>query len=174
MKPSPRFAFALLILAGAARAQQPETIDTAMNSKFRAEGVDRSKIMWIEHFLTDVYGPRPIGSPNHVAAANWAVKTMSSWGMANAHLEPFTWRGIGWMPGRATGFITSPVKANVKFETLPWAPSTKGTVSGQVLYIMPPVAPTESELAAFLTEMAPKVRGGIVMTGAIPDAPVVI
>jgi hypothetical protein len=176
---------ALMFVAGAAAQQAPasaqmsadkpvERIDTAMIDKIKAEGMDHSKLMWIEHYLTDVYGPRPIGSPNHVAAANWAVKTMTSWGMQNAHLEPFTWRGIGWMPGRATGFITSPVKANIKFETLPWAPSTKGTVSGQVLHLLPPVAPTEAELSAYLAEMAPKVKGGIVMTGAIPDAPVII
>ena len=152
----------------------PEKIDDAMNAKIKSEGMERSKIMWIEHFLTDVYGPRPIGSPNHVAAANWAMKTMTSWGMKNVHLEPFTWRGIGWMQGRATGFITAPVKQNVKFETLPWAPSTKGTVSGQVLHLLPPVAPTEAEMIAFLADMAPKVKGGIVMTGAIPDAPVII
>jgi carboxypeptidase Q len=148
--------------------QATEKIDDAMNAKIKSEGMDKSKVMWIEHYLTDVYGPRPIGSPNHVAAANWAVKTLTSWGMKNAHLEPFTWKGIGWMPGRATGFITSPVKANVKFETIPWAPSTKGTVSGQVLYIVPPVAPTEAEMVAFLADIAPKVKGGIVMTGAIP------
>src|SRR3954463_4097287 len=146
MKPTPRFAFALLVLASAARAQQPEIIDSTMNAKFRAEGLDRSKIMWIEHNLTDVYGPRPIGSPNHVAAANWAVKTMNSWGMKNAHLEPFTWRGVGWLPGRATGFITSPVKANLKFEAVPWSPSTKGTVKGEVVSIVAPETPTEAEL----------------------------
>ena len=126
----------VVTLAASAPAQQPaETIDTAMNAKIRVEGIDHSKIMWIEHYLTDVYGPRPIGSPNHVAAANWAIKTMTSWGMANAHLEPFTWRGVGWLPGRATGFITSPVKANLKFEAVPWSPSTKGTVTGEVVSI---------------------------------------
>jgi hypothetical protein len=111
-------------LAAPALAQQPEPVDTAMNAKLRVEGIDHSKIMWIEHNLTDVYGPRPIGSPNHVAAANWALKTMTSWGMKNAHLEPFTWRGVGWLPGKATGFMTSPVKANLKFEANPWSPST--------------------------------------------------
>ncbi len=101
---SPRLAFLLLaVLSVPAVAQQAEHIDSAMNAKIRAEGLDRSKIMWIEHFLTDVYGPRPIGSPNHVAAANWAVKTMTSWGMKNAHLEPFTWRGVGWLPGTRRG-----------------------------------------------------------------------
>ena len=88
-----------------------ERIDADLNAKFRAEGMDRSKIMWIMHYLADVYGPRPTGSPNHVAAADWAIKTMTSWGMTNGHKEPFTWRGIGWLPGRASGFITSPVKA---------------------------------------------------------------
>jgi hypothetical protein len=149
-----------------------EPIDTDMIAKIRSEGMERSKIMWIEHYLTDVYGPRPIGSPNHVAAANWAIKTMASWGLANTHLEPFTWRGIGWLPKRASGFITSPVQANLKFEAVPWSPSTKGTVSGEVVSIVAPENPTEAELNAFLTGLAPKVKDGIVMVGAPPAAPV--
>ena len=127
----------VIALSTVVAAQQADQIDTAMNAKLRTEGLDHSKVMWIEHYLTDVYGPRPIGSPNHVAAANWAMKTMTSWGMKNAHLEPFTWRGVGWLPGKATGFITSPVKANLKFETVPWSPSTKGTVRGEVVSIVP-------------------------------------
>ncbi len=162
----------IIAIATTASAQQPETIDSAMNAKIRTEGIEHSKIMWIEHELTDVYGPRPIGSPNHVAAANWAVKTMTSWGMKNAHLEPFTWRGVGWLPGRASGFITSPVKANLKFEAVPWSPSTKGTVSGEVVSIVPPTTPTADELTAFLTPLARKVKGGIVMIGLPPDVPV--
>ncbi len=159
-------------LASLASAQQPEPIDTAMNSRIRAEGIDRSKIMWIEHNLTDVYGPRPIGSPNHLAAANWALRTMTSWGMKNAHLEPFTWRGVGWLPGRATGFIISPVAQNLKFEAQPWSPSTKGTVRGEVVSIVAPETPTEEELTAFLTPLASKVKGGIVMVGLPPNVPV--
>src|SRR4051812_33436276 len=42
----------------------PEKIDVDMNAKIRAEEMERSKVMWIEHYLTDVYGPRPTGSPN--------------------------------------------------------------------------------------------------------------
>jgi carboxypeptidase Q len=153
-------------------AQQPEAIDTAMNAKIRSEGLDHSKLMWIEHNLTDVYGPRPIGSPNHLAAAQWALKAMTSFGMKNAHLEPFTWRGVGWLPGRASGFITSPVHANLKFEAVPWSPSTKGTVKGEVVAIVAPESPTEDELANYLASMAHKVKGGIVMVGAPPEVPV--
>ncbi|HEY4101671.1 MAG TPA: M20/M25/M40 family metallo-hydrolase [Gemmatimonadales bacterium] len=153
-------------------AQGPEKIDTAMNAKIEAEGMQHSKIMWIEHYLTDVYGPRPIGSPNHVAAANWAVKTMTSFGMQNAHLEPFTWKGVGWMPGRMTGWVTSPVKFNVKFEAQPWSPSTRGPISGSIVALEAPVDPTPAELTAYLAKMAPRVKGGIVMVGPPADVPV--
>ena len=139
----PALAFGMVAAVAAAPQNPPaqtavnvpvEKIDTDMNAKIRTEGMEHSKIMWIEHILTDVYGPRPIGSPNHKAAADWAVKTMTSWGMKNAHLEPFTWRGVGWLPGRASGFITAPVKQNLKFESIPWTPSTNGTVSGEVVH----------------------------------------
>ncbi|HWT45627.1 MAG TPA: M28 family peptidase, partial [Vicinamibacterales bacterium] len=149
-----------------------EPIDTDTIQKIRTEGMERSKIMWIEHFLTDVYGPRPTGSPNHVAAANWAIKTMTGWGLKHAHLEPFTWRGVGWLPGQATGFIIAPVKANLKFEAVPWSPSTNGTVKGEVVSIVPPDAPTDEALTAFLTSVAGRVKGGIVMVGAPPPVPV--
>jgi carboxypeptidase Q len=151
---------------------EPEQIDEAMNAKIRTEGMEHSKIMWIEHYLADVYGPRPTGSPNQVAAANWAVKTMTSWGMQNAHLEPFTWHGIGWLPGRASGSITSPVVQNLKFESIPWSPSTNGTVKGEVVLIDPPENPTQVELTAYLTKLAPTVKGGIVMVGMPADVPV--
>jgi hypothetical protein len=163
---------AVLVVAAPLTAQNAEPIDAAMNARIRAEGLEHSKLMWIEHNLTDVYGPRPIGSPNHVAAANWAVKTMTSFGMKNAHLEPFTWRGVGWLPGRATGFITAPVHANIKFEAVPWSPSTRGTVKGNVVAIVAPETPTEEELTDYLASLAPRVKGGIVMVGAPPEIPV--
>jgi carboxypeptidase Q len=166
---------AALIAAGATelRGQQaPEPIDTAMIAKIRAEGMDHSRLLWIEHYLTDVYGPRPIGSPNHVAAAKWAVKTMTDFGMKNAHLEPFAWRGVGWMPGKASGYITSPVVSNLKFEAVPWSPSTKGTVRGNVVLLNPPETPTPQELDAYLASVATKVKGGIVMVGRPPEVPV--
>jgi len=150
----------------------PERIDEEMNAKLRTEGMDHSKIMWIEHYLADDFGPRPIGSPNHVAAANWAIKTMTSWGMVNAHLEPFTWRGVGWLPGKASGYMTAPVHANLKFEAVPWSPSTKGTVSGPVVSIVAPENPTEAELDAYLADLAPKVKDGIVMVGPAVPYPV--
>ena len=60
-----------------------------INDKIRKEEADNSQVMKTLHYLADVYGPRVTGSPNHKAAAEWAVKTMTSWGMQNGHLEPW-------------------------------------------------------------------------------------
>src|SRR5213080_4006498 len=35
---------------------------------------------------------RVTGTPNLKAADDWAVKTMTSWGLTNAHLEPWTFQ----------------------------------------------------------------------------------
>src|SRR5262245_62664267 len=65
-----------------------EHINTDLNARIRDEGMQRSQLMRTLHFLTDVYGPRLTGSPSLKAAGEWSVKTMESWGMKNAHLEP--------------------------------------------------------------------------------------
>ena len=52
-----------------------------MLSRIRKEAMERSQIMKTMHMFTDVYGPRLTGSPNHKAAAEWAVKQMTAWGL---------------------------------------------------------------------------------------------
>ena len=42
--------------------------------RIRREEATNSQIMKTMHMLTDVYGPRLTGSPNHKAAAEWAIK----------------------------------------------------------------------------------------------------
>src|SRR5687768_18588295 len=41
--------------------------DADILARIRKEGMDNSQIMRTMHYLTDVYGPRPTGSPNHQA-----------------------------------------------------------------------------------------------------------
>ena len=49
-----------------------------MLARIRTEAMERSQIMKTMHMFTDVYGPRLTGSPNHKAAAEWAVKQMTA------------------------------------------------------------------------------------------------
>src|SRR6266481_91390 len=76
-------------------AQTPA--DKDLLDRIRQEEKDNSQIMKTEHMLTDVYGPRLTGSPNHKHAAEWAVKQMASWGLSNAHLEPWDFGHVGWL-----------------------------------------------------------------------------
>src|ERR1035441_6525425 len=104
-----------------------EKVDEATTARIRSEEMEHSQIMRIEHMLTDRYGPRVTGTPNHEAAAKWAVAEMTKWGMKNGHLEAWDYGRAGWLNERASGFITAPVKQNLKFEVLGWTPSTSST-----------------------------------------------
>ncbi len=181
-------------------AQQAEKIDQDVNARIRKEGMDNSQIAKTMHYLTDVYGPRLTGSPNHENAAKWAVKQMESWGMKNGHLHPFDFGRVGtnetfvrqgWLNEKAAGHIVSPVKDNLVFEVLAWTPSTKGTVTGQVVHIIPPqgpvvetpagegggrggrggqggpqrLGPTQQELDQYLAGLTPRMKNAMVMVG---------
>jgi carboxypeptidase Q len=153
-----------------------------INSRIRKEGMENSKIMRTMHYLSDVHGPRLTGSPNHKAAAEWAAKEMTSWGFANAALEPWEFGHPGWVNDRASGFITAPVRDSLVFEVLAWTPGTDKTVSGNAFsLIIPrqPVAenstrlrnPTQEELTAYFNSVRAQVRGKVVLVGrpgAIP------
>jgi hypothetical protein len=137
------------LVVAAPAAQNTERIDQDINARIRKEGMDNSQIMKTMHYLTDVYGPRLTGSPNHENAAKWAVKQMESWGFRNGRLEPWDFSKIanstvvreGWLNEKATGHIISPVKDNLVFEVLAWTPSTKGTVTAQAINIVAPQGP---------------------------------
>src|ERR1700684_1805241 len=97
-----------------------EKVDLTTTAKIRSEEMEHSQIMYIEHELTDVYGPRVTGTPNHEAAAKWAVAEMTKWGMKNGHLEPWEFGHPGWLKESATANIVAPVHENLKFEVLAW------------------------------------------------------
>src|SRR5436190_19747067 len=69
-----------MTLATPALAQQAEKIDMASIGKIRDEGMNRSKVMEITSYLTDVYGARLTGSPATKAAGDWVIGQLKSWG----------------------------------------------------------------------------------------------
>src|SRR5262245_3537040 len=105
-------AFALLLSAVILNAQ--ETVDEASNATMRVEALEHSQIMRTVHVLTDRYGPRVTGTPNHEKAAKWAVSQMTEWGLKNGHLEPWNFGHPGWLNESASARIIAPINANVK------------------------------------------------------------
>ena len=142
-----------------------EVIDENVNWKIRREATGHSAILHTLHMLTDRYGPRLTGSPNHEAAAKWAVAELAEWGLQNAHLEPWNFGHPGWQNERAAGYLVEPVKDNLTFEVLAWTPSTQGAVTAGVVQLIPPVRPSREELTAWLDANRDKVRGKAVLMG---------
>src|SRR5262249_47050843 len=70
-----------------------EKVDLETVHRIKDEAFHDSKVMDHLFFLTDVGGPRLTNSPGQRAAADWAVKTLKSWGIDNAKLE--TWGRFG-------------------------------------------------------------------------------
>ena len=138
------FGLSLFLLGAlAAPAQAPSLAD--VYTQVRMEETNNSKIMWIIHEIADVYGPRVTGTPNLKAGDDWAVKTMTSWGLASAHLEPWTFQPPsaekpvpGWENFEVSAVAVSPFHGTLVCQPLAWTPSTKGTVTAQVVMITPP------------------------------------
>jgi carboxypeptidase Q len=146
--------------------------DKDLLDRIRKEEKDNSQIMKTMHMLTDVYGPRLTGSPNHKAAAEWAIKQMTSWGLSNGHLEPWDFGHVGWLNERLTAMIVAPVKDVLTCEVLSWTPSTRGTVTAKAYQLILPERPTQDQLTAFFEKEKVKVRGRIVMAGKHTVVPI--
>ena len=64
-----------------------QEIDSNSIEKIKDEGMNRSQVMEIASYLTDVHGPRLSGSPGIKAAGDWAVGRMKEWGLTGVALE---------------------------------------------------------------------------------------
>ena len=151
-------------------AQQPqEKIDYEAIYKIKDEGFARSQVMNIMSWLTDVYGPRLTNSPGFRKAGEWAVKEMSSWGLANVKLEPWTGPtgpfGRGWSNDKFYMQATTPGGSfPIIGMSQAWTPGTEGLVSGDAILA---VIDTPEDLAKFKGQL----KGKWVLSAAMRDVP---
>jgi carboxypeptidase Q len=173
-----------------------QSVDDSVNARIRKEEAEHSQILHTLHILTDRYGPRLTGSPNHEDAAKWAAHQMTEWGFRNAHLEPWDFGHPGWLNESAAGQMIAPTRSNLKFEVLAWTPSTNGPVTASAIELLPPqgpmppssdaagagrggrgrppvrLGPTKAEMTQWLEANKDKVRGKIVLLGKTVEIPV--
>jgi hypothetical protein len=140
----------LVLVALSVFARSPELSE--IYAAIRTEETNNSKIMWIIHEVADVYGPRVTGSPNLKAADDWAVKTLTSWGLVNAHLEPWTFQPpsaakpvTGWENMELEAEAVRPFHGQLTVKPVAWTPSTTGVVLARVVKLDPPgLAPVQA------------------------------
>lgn len=115
---------------------QREKIDTAMVSKIKDEGFNRSQVMNILGMLTDVHGPRLTNSPGYKKAATYAKSTLESWGLQNVYFD--TWDeefGRGWELKKFRLQNLEPVYFPVIAYPKAWTPGIKGAVEAEAVYL---------------------------------------
>ncbi len=151
--------FAVLVgLPLAADWPVTERIDLDAVYRIKEEGLQHSKVMEIESYLTDVYGPRLTNSPNIKEAADWAQKTMKDWGLTNVHLE--TWPfGRGWQNQRFVANAVTPRAYPLTAFPKAWTPGTHGPVTADAVMA---VITTDQDFDAYRG----KLRGKFVLTTA--------
>ncbi len=142
-----------------------DSIDSDVYWKIRREATERSQILRTLHMLTDRYGPRLTGSPNLRGAQDWVVQQATSWGLEDAHLEPWDFGHPGWLNERLAAHVVSPVKDALVVEALAWTPGTNGPLTAQTVLIELPARPTKERLATLLESVRDRVNGRIVMVG---------
>ncbi len=150
-----RSVLTVTLLAAPLAAQ--EKIDTAAITRIKNEERDRSQVMEIASWLTDVYGARLTGSPSAKAAGDWTVKKLNEWGMANAKLETWGPFGRGWSNDRLVAQVVSPRPFPIIAYAAAWTPGTTGSVKGEVVVMKADSAPD-------LDKYRGKLRGKIVFT----------
>jgi hypothetical protein len=146
---------AAFVAATVVHLRAQERVDMAMVARIRAEGTQRSKVLEVYNYITNVTGARPTGSRAHKQAADYVRGKLTEFGMANARLEPFNF-GRGWELEKFSLELTAPRYFPMTGYPQAWTPSTKGVLTGTPVYLGDK---TEAEITA----MGERLRGAIVL-----------
>ena len=157
----------IALLAALPLLAQSEKIDFDAIARIKAEGMQRSQVMELNSWLSDVYAPRVTGSPTYDKAAKWAMDKMREWGLVNVRTEGWTdQRGFdrGWTNDKFYMQAVSPERFPIPGTPTAWTPGTNGLVSGEVVLV---TGTTAEDLAPFKGRL----KGKWIMTQAAPDVP---
>jgi hypothetical protein len=100
-----RITILTLLFSAVVAAQAPSNRDVL--AKIRTEGLEHSQVAPVFEYLTINIGPRLTASPAHKRAAEWTRDRLTSYGLQNAHLEPWQF-GRGWTLEKLTVEMIEP------------------------------------------------------------------
>jgi carboxypeptidase Q len=123
----------LLMVSATAQEQAGDKVDLDILAQIKQEAVQNSQVMENLYHISEVYGPRVTNSPNHRAAAEWAMQQMKAWGLKNVHLEKFPF-GYGWQIKKFYGALETPSYAPLTGFPLAWTPGTNGPVTADAMW----------------------------------------
>ncbi|PZX59179.1 peptidase M28-like protein [Algoriphagus ratkowskyi] len=121
-----------LFLAGMTFAQ---VVELDAIEKIKKEGLENSHVEELAFQLVDKAGPRLSNSEGYERAVEYTLKQLTDWGLKNAAAEPWGEFGRGWEMEKSYVAMTKPYY--MPFIAIPkaWTESTKGEVSGKVVFL---------------------------------------
>jgi carboxypeptidase Q len=130
-----------------------DAADEKINKIIRKHGMEQGKVMETAFYLTDVYGPRLTGSPMLDKATKWAQDQLTKWGLENVHTEAWGPFGRGWELQHFEAHAVEPSYYPLIAYPKAWSPSTKGVLTGEVIYFK---ANTIEDLAKYKGKLTGK------------------
>ncbi len=162
-----RLVLVCFVLVLSSAAQQEEKIDLEMLSKIRYEGFHNSKIMEIASGLMDGIGQRLTGSPNVKRANEWTRDKLTEFGLANAHLEPWSPFGRGWSNEYVNVRMVAPDTTTLIAYPRAWTPGTDGVKQASVVRVE--IRLTPADMARDMVRYKGKLAGKVVLFGDDPE-----
>lgn len=98
---------------------------TPSNSEF--------EVMNTIRVLSDVYGPRLMGTTNYYNAIQWSSDLLESWGVDDVQLHNFDRGHIGWTTESFSVRMTGPSISQLSVYPQAYSKSTNGKVSGDIV-----------------------------------------
>jgi hypothetical protein len=149
-----------IAMAAAVAMAQPtgEVVDTAVVSKIKDEGYNRSRVMEYASYLTDVYAPRLTWSPEYRRGADWVSEEFKKLGLTNIRYDHFKPVGKGWSLKKFNANMVAPVATPLIAYPKAWSPGTKGAVKG-------PVVVMKAQTSAELQQYKGKLKNAYVFLG---------
>ena len=142
----------LLTITLALGAQVPG-VDNATIARIRGEAITASQALDTHWWLSEGFGARATGTPGYEAAADWAMKKFNEWGLKNVHVERFPF-GQGWSIDRFSVHLLTPQPAPLIGMPRWYSPSTKGTITSDVVHVK---ATSEADLAKYKGQLTGKI-----------------
>jgi carboxypeptidase Q len=112
-----------------------EKVDEDAVKKIRKEGLENSQVMDIAFNLTDVNGPRLMGSPGFKKAAAYSQTKLKEWGLENVQLEAWGEFGKGWEVQKSYVAMTAPYYKPIIGLPKVWVAGSNGPKVAEVLLI---------------------------------------
>jgi len=155
----PALLLSLLAATPFLQAQQSSSTKSPTDpiARIRDEGLKRSQVMKTVSYLTDVIGPRLTGSPEMKRANEWTRDQLTSWGLTNAHLEPWGPFGRGWSLKRFSAQLLAPRAMPLIGVPKAWSPGLDQPVVGDIVYV-------EVSKESDLDKYKGKLKGAIILT----------